>query len=143
MAPGEALLQVQQALLDRQLPGGVGLRESDRCFIVVPGVRDRLAVASLLERMGMEVSGVNGTVYGHLAGRLLPAPPLLPALVSSSDCCRAAELAAVLMLKRCADCREWFPAESYVWWDRKIGKRSPYCPGCNALASDRGTGRTA
>jgi hypothetical protein len=53
-----------------------------------------------------------GGVEGHLSGELRPAPPP-PVQVTSADSGQAAERAAAAGVKRCADCREWFPVEAY------------------------------
>lgn len=93
----QALHAVQAALEAHNLPGSVGLRTSDRTFLVALKPADSKAadaVADLLEQMGMEVS-VNGMVFGRLTGKLLPAPELPPAEVRSADSCRVVELVTV------------------------------------------------
>lgn len=147
MTPGEALLEVQAALRDRGLPGGAGLRESDRTFIVQvnpgsPGdLRARPAIAALLASMGCEtaVNG-HGTVYGKLTGRLLPAPELPPVHVSSSDSCSVAELAAVTAMaavKRCADCLQQLPVTAFIFLSRATGRRCSYCGECERRRQKR------
>jgi len=146
MTPGEALLEVQGALRARRLPGGVGLRERDRCFIVqlAPGdLGARPAVAELLTAMGCETSiNGHGTVYGKLTGRLRPAPPLPPVHVSSSDSGRAAELAAVTAAKRCnGPCGQVLPLDSFSLNGRSpLGKqrRMHVCKPCDAARQARG-----
>lgn len=135
MTGEEALHEVQKALADHSLPGGVGLRRADRTFIVVLSPEDRPAVpavSGLLTAMGMEVtSTVNGygTVYGHLAGGLLPAPPVP---VSSADSATSAELATVTIAKRCfGPCGRTLPLEDFPFRDRDSGKRFSYCRPCN------------
>ena len=131
----EALLEVQQALRDRGLPGGAGLREADRTFIVVLSPDDHSAapaVAELLGQMGCEVA-VNGFVYGKVTGRLLPASELPPLQVWSADCCHAAEQAAVTVVRRCAGpCGLLLPVSEFCWLNRAAGKRGPRCRPCDA-----------
>ena len=96
-------------MLDRQLPGGAGLREADRTFLVqlAPGdLGAAPAVAELLSSMGCTIvaNGHKDVVLGHLAGKLLPAPELSPVRIRSADCCSAAELAAVAAMKLCTRC---------------------------------------
>jgi hypothetical protein len=135
MTPGEALLTVQAALEAWKLPGGVGLREADRTFIVqlAPGdVRARPAVAGLLTAMGCEivVNGHRDVVYGKLSGLLHPAPPLPPAHVGGADSAHAAELAALTTLKRCADYLLVKDLEDFIFLSRKTGRRCSYCVPC-------------
>lgn len=129
MTPEEALHAVQQALADRGLPGGVGLRQETRTFIVCLAPADRKAapaVAELLESMGCQVA-VNGFVYGRLAGRLR----VPPVHVSSADSCRAAESAAVTAAKRCnGPCGEVKPVSEFS--SNGGGKLMPACRPCDA-----------
>jgi hypothetical protein len=125
----QALHAVQAALEAHSLPGSVGLRTADRTFLVALRPADSKAadaVADVLEAMGMEVS-VNGMVFGKLTGKLLPAPP---AVVTSADSSSAAEGAALTGLRRCADCLQRFPVETFTFINRSTGRRCSYCRDC-------------
>ena len=136
VTPIEAILAVQAALEDHGLPGGVGLREADRTFIVVPAPADRWAVpaiTALLTAMGCECSvDRHGIVSGRLAGRLRPAPPLPPVDVSAVSTGQAAGAAAVTIGKRCkGPCGQVKPLEEFPFWRKARGYRGPACYECD------------
>ena len=128
----QAVRAVEEALAGRGLAGSVDLVECSRTFIVsfTTGRTSGPAVASLLTAMGLEtaisVSGPRGAVFGRLAGKLLPDPP-----IRGADSGHAAESASVVPSKACATCKAVLPAGDFSWWNKPLGKRSPYCPACN------------
>jgi hypothetical protein len=86
--------------------------------------------------MGCEIvaNGHRDTVFGKLAGGLLPAPPpVVP--VSASDSCSVADSAAVM--KRCADCAEVKLMAEFSWLNRATGRKCSYCLPCERIRQKR------
>jgi hypothetical protein len=152
MTPGEALLSVQAALNARGLPGdSCGLLEQSRTFIVCLRPADSWAadpVADVLEAMGCEVS-VNGSVFGKVTGKLLPAPELPPAEVRSANSSSVAEGAALTEApadKLCrGPCGQVKPLDSFSLNSTSPqGKRRRmhFCRPCDAARQKRARGAT-
>ena len=137
MTPGEALLAVQAALRAHELPGGVGLVEKTRTFIVALGINGgrvaASAVIALLEGMGLKCAEPDrlGILLAALppGARLQPAPPVR---VSSADSATAAEGAALVTGKRCTGpCGQVKEPEAFPWWRKAKGYRGSRCYECD------------
>jgi hypothetical protein len=75
-------------------------------------------------------------VEGHLAGKLLPAPPVPPVQVRSADSARLAEGAKVTVVtgKRCnGPCGEVRPLEEFSWRNQAKGWRNSPCRACESV----------
>jgi hypothetical protein len=95
----------------------------------------RAGIRQTLELMGFTWTADCDTgVTGHLCGKLKPAPAVP---VSAADGGRALASAAVTEVRWCKPCGQFKPDAEFGWWNRALGRRSPYCKGCNREQSRR------
>jgi hypothetical protein len=124
-------IRIDDGLRDLLLrKGGIGV-----LIGCAPGAR--AGVAQTLELMGFSwTADCDIGVQGHLCSKLRPAPAVPVDAADGGRARASAEVADVTGLKRCrGPCGQWRADDQFGWWNKALGRKSPYCRSCCSARS--------